>query len=220
MDSDRIARIIDKYLSILDFEGGPIPDIVVRNNLGAKWLGRCTFSPKNPGNTTIELQQAVLGDQSTLERVLAHELIHHREFLTLSDREKKLLALGVAHVAHGDTFREGAELINAVMGANFVTVTSDLEYVVAANEKPFFLLVAPITRERYGYAWAARLSPAMKQGVERQMAGSQARLFQVTEVRWTRGQKIGKFQKWSVPANEQDRLALEQLYQQGEPLDI
>lgn len=62
----------------------------------------------------IDISESVLGNPSLLRQALAHELIHWRIF-----REK----LDVAN--HGETFHKYADEINAVEGANYVTVYAD-----------------------------------------------------------------------------------------------
>ena len=65
---------------------------------------------RSTDSATIELQrQHVANDAKFLERVIAHEMIHHRNYLDGTEDEK-----------HGDAFREGAARINAIMGPDFV----------------------------------------------------------------------------------------------------
>lgn len=62
----------------------------------------------------IDISEAALAKPGLLRQALAHELIHWRIF-----REK----LDVAN--HGETFHKYADEINAVEGANYVTVYAD-----------------------------------------------------------------------------------------------
>jgi len=104
--ADRINGYITKYMGILQIAGEP-PVIKLRSNLGSKWLGRSTWKPSSPSTTLLELQTSILGDDRTLERVIAHEMIHHRDALALSENDVALLRVGIKPDAHGATFREG-----------------------------------------------------------------------------------------------------------------
>ena len=130
--------------------------------VGSKWLGRSSWSSKRPHTTLLELQQSILGDDRTLERVIAHEMIHHRDALAISDNEMALMRVGIKPESHGASFHEGAARINAVMGPGFVTTVSDKEYVHAPSHKKFLVLITPLSKDRLGWAWAARLGPEAK----------------------------------------------------------
>ena len=112
--SDDAARRIDdhvtKYMDVLQIDGER-PVIKVRDNSKA-WAGRADRHPERP-TTLIELQKKWLSqgakhDKFT-ERVVAHEMVHHRNYLAGTEDEK-----------HGPAFREGAARVNAVMGPGFV----------------------------------------------------------------------------------------------------
>jgi len=112
---DEMARRIDgyvtKYMGILQIDGER-PSIELRNNPRVDWVGRSDSHAGRPGHppaTTIELQKRLFENDRFLERVIAHEMVHHRNYLAATEDEK-----------HGAAFREGAARINAIMGPDFV----------------------------------------------------------------------------------------------------
>ena len=214
---DEIAARIDdhvtKYMDLLEI-GGERPIVKLRSNLGSKWLGRSTWSSKRPHSTILELQQAILGDDRTLERVIAHEMIHHRDALAISANDIVLMGVGIKPEAHGASFREGAARINAVMGPGFVTEVSDKEYSHAPSKKKFFVLITLLPDGRLGWTWAARLGAAAKDWADELVARG-SRLVQTTDDRWTRGRKMVRYGGYSVPRESQEAELLRQLYETG-----
>lgn len=206
-----IEAYIAKYMDLLGIAGAS-PIVKLRSNLGSKWLGRSTWSTKSPHTTLLELQQSILGDDRTLERVIAHEMIHHRDALAISDKDLTLMRVGIKPEAHGASFREGAARINAVMGSGFVTELSDKEYVRTPSQKKFLVLITPHSHGRFGWAWAARLSPEAKTYVDEQIARG-SRLVYSTDDRWTRGTKIKRYGGYSLPKSDEDVARLQELYQ-------
>lgn len=109
---DEIAQRVDdyvtKYMEILQIDGER-PSIKLRNNPSVDWVGRTDRHSSDRPPTTIELQKRLFNDDRFLERVIAHEMVHHRNYLASTEDEK-----------HGASFREGAARINAIMGPDFV----------------------------------------------------------------------------------------------------
>lgn len=208
--NDRIIGYVTKYMDILGVTG-EAPIVKLRSNLGSAWLGRSTWSTKNPNTTLLEIQQAIIGDERTLERVIAHEMIHHRDALMLSEADIARIRLGIKPAEHGTSFHEGAERINAIMGPDFVTTTSDKEYKYAPSRKEFVVLVTPLPKGQLGYAWAARLGPKAIDVANRAVERG-ARLVRTTDERWTRGAKIERFGGYSVPKDGADQDLLKALF--------
>lgn len=207
----RIEDHVTKYMDLLGIVGER-PVIKLRSNLGSKWLGRSSWSSKRPNTTILELQQSILGDDRTLERVIAHEMIHHRDAIAISAEDIVLMGLGIKPESHGATFREGAAQINAVMGPGFVTEVSDKEYSHAPSTKKFFVLITPLPDGRLGWTWAARLGAAAK-GWADELVMKGSRLVQTTDDRWARGRKIVRYGGYSVPKDSQETALLRQLYE-------
>ena len=91
--SDDAARRIDdhvtKYMDVLQIDGER-PVIKVRDNSKA-WAGRADRHPERP-TTLIELQKKWLSQGAKhdkfAERVVAHEMVHHRNYLAGTEDEK------------------------------------------------------------------------------------------------------------------------------------
>jgi hypothetical protein len=213
--SDLTAQIngyVTKYTGILGITGD-LPVVKIRDNLGSKWLGRVTWVPSRPHTTVLELQRAILGDEPTLERVIAHEMIHHRDALAISDNEVVLLRFGINPESHGASFREGASRINAVMGPDFVTERSDKEYKKSASRKEFVVLITPIHKGKLGWSWAARLGPKATDWVAERVAGG-SRLVSTSDERWARGAKIVRYGGYSMPRDPEEAAMLKELFDQ------
>lgn len=195
-----IDDLIDKYMRMLSIDGAK-PVVVVKTRIGASWLGRDRWTSRMPHTTTMELQRSIVGDPRTLERVVAHEMVHHRDNLALTPEQIHLVRLGIKPDSHGASFRQGAAIINAVMGPDFVTKTSDQDYVEAPPERDLYLLIVPLGEYggRLGFAWAARLSPeALSIVAKRALEGG--KLVRTRDRRWTNSRaKIKRFGGLSIP---------------------
>jgi hypothetical protein len=191
-----IDDLVDKYMRILSVRG-PRPIVQIKTRLGVDWLARARWSSRSP-TTVIEVQRSVLGDARTLERVVAHEMVHHLEYTQLTPEEIAMLKVGIKPPSHGPKFLHGAQIVNDVMGADFVTVKSDSQYVQSASERDIYLLIARYG-QRLGFAWAARLTPEATSVVaEKVLKG--AKLVRTRDQRWTLARsKIKKYGGASFP---------------------
>ena len=160
--AELIPSIIQEFLPILA-PGLPSPKVVIVDTPGAAYLARDLWVP-GEGNTTLKIQKAVLGDETTLRRIIAHELCHHEGFLShyapMPDRQRDLLMK--VEGGHGAYFKRLAEKFNARFGAGFVTETSDSAmveddgrtYIVLLRRKPetgqllWSWAIRPSTRQR------------------------------------------------------------------------
>ncbi len=201
-----LAELVDKYAGILGFSG-PSPHIDIADNLGSDWLGITELSLRDPTTTTITLQARILDDPLTCEKVLAHEMVHHWEMMSLGVSDLVRLKMGIKPPSHGESFHQGAAIINAVMGEGFVTVSSDKSYVLARNARPFYLLIVPTrgyvsardaVEMPYGYAWAVRITPVNREKVDRVLAEG-GKLIRTIDDQWTSGSKIQRWGKISIP---------------------
>ena len=213
--------LVDKYAAVLGFDG-PRPHIDIADNLGSEWLGITELSTRDLTTTTITLQARILDDPLTCEKVLAHEMVHHWELMNLDAGDLARLNMGIRPPSHGESFHQGAAIINSVMGAGFVTVSSDKSYVIAKNARPFYLLIVPThgylsSRDTvnmpYGYAWAAKITPVNREKVDRALAEG-GKLVRITDDRWTSGSKIQRWGKISVPrVGTEDAIELARLFE-------
>ena len=206
----RVDRHVTRYMDLLGV-AGERPVVELRDNLGSRWLGRSTWSSRRPHTTLLELQRSIAGDDRTLERVVAHEVIHHRDALALSEVDRALLAVGVRPESHGASFREGAARVNAVTGPGFVTEVSDREYRRAPSQRSFLVLITPLPGGRLGWTWAARLGDQASGWVD-ELAARGSRLVRTTDDRWARGRRIVRYGGYSVPRDEEEAGLLRRMY--------
>jgi hypothetical protein len=187
----QIPGLIGEYMDILRIHGeGPI--VEVHDNLGAKTLGVARRSSRDT-TTFIEIQKKILAHPRTLERVIAHEMIHHAQYEAMSLEQMRSAARGRGGLSdgHGEDFKQMAARINAVKGEDFVTEKSDQDYELAPNTRQFFVLIEPVMNDtRIGWSWAARLSTQMKAGIERR---DKAVLVMSVDERFLTGTKIKRF---------------------------
>jgi len=212
-----IDEYVAKYLDVLGFEGA-LPVIKIVDRLSVPWLGQCEWSTRRPETTTIYLQKRILGDPDTLERVVAHEVVHHVEALSITVQELALVKFGIRPPEHGQRFEELAALVNEAVGAGYVSRGSD-ESFVEAKTRPYLLLIMPpgsVVRDRWGYARAVKLGPKTKPRVERILAREPARLVYVDDPKWIKGPKIGEG-GYSVPRSDSEQAELADLYEHAPP---
>lgn len=208
-----ILTIAWKFARILGVS--ELPDIVIRNNLSSRWLGRCHF--RFGKRNLIELQKRVLHDTRTLERVIAHEMAHHAEFLAFTEREHALIRAGRRTPSHGAVWQAFADKINRVMDADYVTIVSNESHVLAPSTKPFLVLIAKTRSGRLGFAVGVRFSPKMMLYVRQYGASMQGRLIQSTDPRWSVGPRVGSG-KLGMPMKSEDVADLQALYEKASPV--
>jgi hypothetical protein len=211
----RISAMSDKYLAILGFEGVR-PSIKLSGRVAAKWLGRCkphskTFDGETRRRavvaTTIEILRSVCSDERTLERVIAHEVVHHVQFLTQN------------RGGHGADFLDRAARINAVAGAGFVTVKcfEGDGYVLGPTHREFFVMVRFVAGQ-YQASWSPTVTDRVAAEIGFHVHKYGARVFTSTESWLTLATKLGasrtSFRASYFPAlDRQEYLA--KLYNEG-----
>lgn len=200
-----IPGLIDEYMRLLDTPGdGPVVEI--HDNLGSKFLGVARWDPREPNLTIIELQRRALSNPRTLERVLAHEMIHHDQYARMTKTDVALAKVGLGE-GHGTDFQRMAAIINDVKGEGFVTRESDQGYEVAPNQKSFYVLVEPImNNRRVGWSWTAKTSKGINEEIQRREndATSPAALITSVDERFLTGTKIKRFGGRSVATEGSD----------------
>lgn len=212
-----VWRFVDKYAAFFLVGPDELPEIEVHDNLGSKWFALTVWHPSRPNTSTIQIQKVALEDEQTVERIIAHEMIHHVNFLRMTSSERAALkhARGTLSSDHGKKFHEMAELVNAQMGEGFVSERSDEDFKVAPNERTFFVLIEPVRMgKQLGYSWAAKMSKQTREEVERRIGNVDGFLLVETmDVRFTKGVKIKRYGGCSVPKpGSEDAAALEALY--------
>jgi hypothetical protein len=209
-------KVIDfawKYARILGVS--VLPRIAIRNNISSTWLGRCHF--KLGQENLMEIQKRVMYDDRTLERIVAHEMAHHADYLELTENEIALLRARIKRTSHGPRWQAFANKINRVMGDDFVTVFSDASHITAPETKPFVLMIAKMHNGRLAYAFGVRFTERMRASVYRQGASMEVRLIESRDPRWTKGPRIG-LGKLAIPIKPSDYQDLQDLFAKGVPV--
>lgn len=206
--SDGLAKVEESAKKMLGRffvnEKLPIPNFKIVNDRAPHWLGRTVYHPAvDETNTTIQIQKKIIGDDKTLDRVMAHELIHHLEFL----RKGKTLTHPIIrklHDGHGDFFHAWARRINSEMGEDFVNESSDMSYVLETDSRPFFVVLRKI-HGKLGWSWFVRPSASQKEELQRLMAEGETKVIRSTDAVFMDGVKFKKWGGISVPnANEKE----------------
>lgn len=205
--------LVAKYKKMLGVS--ETPKLKIDSRLGNMWNGYCRWVAAAPQTSTIFVHKRILEDIRTLERVLAHEMVHHWENMNEAEHMLALLRKGIKPEStdHGATWLKGAALVNKHMGAGFVTEKSDQDYVYAAGKKPYYLLIKP----SWAYLWTVKVTPALAGLVEREKLRG-ARLIKTTDEFWARmtpklGAKTTQYTR--IPDGEHaDKL--KKLYEGGE----
>lgn len=140
----------------------PLPRVEVVNRLTENWNAIAIWEPKHPIQGLIQIQKRGMGDEKTLERLVAHEVCHYwSHYKIFIDGEE-----GKKGHTPGSLWDKAALIINNKMNdKNFITETSDATYVTK-NEKTFYVLVAESAEGKMGWLWFSRVSPAMRKQLE------------------------------------------------------
>lgn len=217
-----VSPLVDKYLKLLGVTKGRKPTIKIVDNIASRWLGRCIWSPRHPDTSVIEVQKSILSHPVTLERVVAHEICHHAFYMVMNEIDIRMMRQGLMS-DHGQDFEEAAAKVNAVMGTNFVTKTSDSEYTRDAKTKPFYMLIVPsYAGDKFGYIWGVRLTEKAKEQARKIQAHYKAKLLTSTEERWTKcASRLGsRFAGVCIPKEAEHQATLQKLYEAGENLTV
>ena len=213
-----INAIIREYMPIL-YPGLPIPKLKIVNNTGSTWNGRDTWHGSEPDNTQIDIQKACTYDETTVRRIIAHELCHHEVFLTvyryMSLTERKYL-----HDGHGKEWQEVAKRFNDRFGKDFVTKVSDQNIVVSDTGKPYLLLVADLKGNGdLWFCYCSRPSNKQQRFINTKLEQG-ARLFKVTDPEWSRrGSPVGDAWGGLRKGKDDESIAkLRKLWDEGEQL--
>jgi oligoribonuclease (3'-5' exoribonuclease)/8-oxo-dGTP pyrophosphatase MutT (NUDIX family) len=206
-----LDSIVQKYLKLFGDSSVPVPKIEIRNHFASPWLGRCTFNVNQPGTSTIEIQKEVLADPVLTEKVLAHEMVHHLDYMQHQIQIIKDMNRGIRRTnGHGEFFQKWADKINQIMGEGFVSEKSDGP--VRTEVKEYFLLIEP-NKDRFTYAIAVRLSAQQKEQVAKHQGACQARLIKSTDPRFMHGAPIKLYGGMSAPRDAETQQKLKELYE-------
>ncbi len=241
LDATWIQRSEDRtryFLGLLGYPKLALPRFAIVDRMTAKddWLGMCTLlgadvraflSNGTPFTTTIQLQRAILADEYTFDRTLAHEICHHVEFLTYDHQELLGLQAGWKRVSHGERFKQLGERINKALGdPKFVNEKSDEHDKLSPREKPYWLFIMPSKPWEHpavkdapllGWRWAVKLDERKRAWLREAVLTGLGILVETTERYWALGQaKIGGA-VISTPRTPERQVMLRELVQLTSP---
>jgi len=187
-------------ITTVDGKSLPIPRIKIVDRLTVNWLGLCVFKFSKPHNTEILIQKGILGDEPTVDRILAHEMCHHVDFMSNMASRKK-------GVGHGASFFELAGKINSKRGAGYVSESSD-SHVLTEQVRDYFLLIVMLPDGRYGYSVAFKLTETQKAKIKRRMESTErnARMIKTNDRYWIENGPTLSSSKIYLPAEKQEDL--------------
>jgi hypothetical protein len=182
----------------------PVPTVRVVDHLGDAWLGLCEYRP-GADNTTLYVQKRILGDVATVQRVVAHEICHHVEFLTAwraaqaRGETKQTYALvqrmqNRVHGGHGAGFRALAAVFNAKYGAGYVSQHSDEAFKEQAATRDLLVLIWH-RNDKFLCAMAQRPGPKQRAYLARRATAydaAQYKLVRTRDVQFVQVDKIGE----------------------------
>jgi 2'-5' RNA ligase/GNAT superfamily N-acetyltransferase/predicted GIY-YIG superfamily endonuclease len=139
----------------------PKPKIKIINHTVPVSLGNCLWTSKDPDTSIIEIEKAVCGHQETLDRIVAHELCHHAEYINEIRKipTDQIKIMNRLHGDHGKWWKAEADKVNNIYGQSYVTVKSD-QSMVQEQDKEFYVL---LKSSPYGIIWCYAVRPSLKQ---------------------------------------------------------
>ena len=203
-----VGEAIEKYMAILGVSHYPRPGIQIVDNVGHRWLGLYVYYASDKPSV-IKIQRSILKNQRTLERIVAHEVVHHKNHVETTS-EARVREFALMHLRlgrndlHGQAFLRDAEVINQAVGDEcFVTVTSDAVDTLDACLKPYTLLIVVYgsgASAHLGYSIAVRPSKAQLDTIQGHLQRNDgARVAMTTEPWWAiRAPRIGDG-RFSIP---------------------
>lgn len=227
--------ILTEMMAILK-PGLPTPAVKIVNRK-ERWLGMDLWSFRYKGgttesddNTVLHLQKSIMSDETTLRRIIAHELAHHED--NLVNEKAKLEQYGFhtfrmlnrASDGHGAAWLAIAARFNNKYGEGFVTPKSDESYVVdEGDRKPFFVLMTLSYGDKLYWQHATRLSPKMVTrltGYARDNGkpdSYQRRLFMVTDPMFQKSPTIGLGGD-AYAVKDEDKEKVKKLWGEGDDI--
>lgn len=196
-----LNKIARKYMDILGAPADmPLPLFRVLHRPGARWLGRCWHRPFP--TCTIELQRHMTQNPATLERIVAHEVVHH--VLNLCH------GLPMArYIGHGRLFLQAASRVNAAVCSDYVTVKNDADNSTMDHGK----LPRPVVLMLYRHpehpvplvSWFSTATDRVRRvltATSTRGAGHEVRLVPTDDGRWVNGIPKTSSCRYMVPTGE------------------
>jgi len=190
----------------------PLPKFKIVDTPNAKWLGRTIYKSKEPGTSIIELQKGILNDETTLKRVLMHELIHHYDFLKGPQDPKKHNPF---HNPHDKFFVDEARRINTRMGKDFVTKVSDRTFLPNATKDQFTVVLFD-NKGEIGFAKLDHPDSKQKRIAEDLLKTNRVKVLKTNDGRLLKGPTLNESQHFAIPKDAEMQKYLRGLFQKGQ----
>lgn len=190
------------------------PDYKIVNNTIPKWLGRAkgVWEQGELKTVTVSIQKAILDDEDTLRRVLAHELVHCWEYQSVPYRKLKMQNDG-----HGRFFKEEAARLNSKLGPDYVTTTSDQSYVMS-EQKPFYILIQPHGK-KHGVSRFIRPSKNIKEEITKRVEQLNAHVFETKDADFGQAVALKKYGGYSIFRDAAVLEKLRKIYEEEDNID-
>lgn len=211
---DSAKRMLAKFFHNQKIGNNPLPFPVIKivDDRGPHWLGKCRYAPNElPGNCTILIQKKILGDSETLDRVMAHELIHHLEYM-LTSQTQNVRTMRWTTRGHGQFFHEWERRINSQVGKDWINESSDSSYVLTDESRPALIVIRKMYNDRLVWSWMVRPSAGQKEELKRLEHEAGAKVFRSTNSVLMTGPKFAKWGKWASGDKEIEKL-LKEMYE-------
>lgn len=218
-----VKKIAQKYIDEF-FPGLGMPDFEIVNRIRVNWLGRAVMKAgikdgKKAGmeRPLVYLQKSILSDEKSLERIVAHELIHCYEYqegewyieFFNSEPSKQRRMMRYQPDGHGEFFRKYAAKINSVKGDGFVSEKSDETVVVKHDDRKFYLVVEKYKDGKMAISSFLKKTPIIKAEIKRRAETQEVKIFQLSMSEYQSlfmPQSLGKFGKGRYKAGSDEDL--------------
>jgi predicted SprT family Zn-dependent metalloprotease len=202
----RIREMAQKHQEILGVGHLPLPEFKVSQRTGARYGGTCKYW-RNTQRVLVTVQRAMAADPVALERVIAHEMCHAVLW--------KLHGWTARLFGHGPMFKALAAKLNAVLGDNFVSITCD-EYDQPLPRPITLMLWRSPAHKKIRISWFMRETPTVRRMMASclAVAGSEVRVVETTENRWTSFPRTGT--RYHASVADSHVAEIDALWNQGE----
>lgn len=195
------------------------PSFKIARHTHVKWLGntKAKWVEDSDPVITVYIQKSILGDEKTLHRVLAHEMIHVWQYQTIDIKKEKELPKYAQTDFHGKTFEDMAAKMNAEYGKDYVNKTSDMSYI-ESGQMEFYILIQPHDDKRYGVTRFVRPSKKQKEEIKKRIGTKDAHVFKTKDSMFEGATPVKKYGGYSVYKKQEIHDKLKEIYE-GENLD-
>jgi hypothetical protein len=171
-DTETLGKVIDTAKKLISefFQGLDLPMFRIVNRVSNHWLGLAEFR-LDKATATVYLQKSIIGDTETLERVMAHELIHcwqykydpfYEQLRSASPVTRHYLRKTQQDSHYDKIFKEFQAKINSARGSDFITPKSNETYKVEKSTKEFYILIFKHGENDLFYQSFFKLTPKIK----------------------------------------------------------